>query len=130
MSLHKVNNSYHLRTPVFAWSRLNIRSRTATSSLCRFGSSVELLSFNYVVLIWLFACLLHVLMFDRSQDYNALLWAIQQFFDGHQAVKPASSRTQSAEIFIVGTGYKAPDTIDPRLLDPKFVFDQVLYPFH
>ena len=66
----------------------------------------------------------------RSQDYNALLWAIQQFFDGHQAVKPASSRTQSAEIFVVCTGYKAPDTIDPRLLDPKFVFDQVLYPFH
>jgi FtsJ-like methyltransferase len=61
----------------------------------------------------------------RSQDYNALLWAIQQFFEGHQAVKPASSRSQSAEIFIVGTGYKAPDHIDPRMLDPKHVFDQV-----
>eukprot|EP00953_Heterococcus_sp_UTEX-ZZ885_P025457 13845-Heterococcus_DN1.PRE.1 len=60
----------------------------------------------------------------RSQDYNALLWAIQQFFEGHQAVKPASSRSQSAEIFIVGTGYKAPDHIDPRMLDPKHVFDQ------
>eukprot|EP00953_Heterococcus_sp_UTEX-ZZ885_P025456 13844-Heterococcus_DN1.PRE.1 len=48
----------------------------------------------------------------------------EQFFEGHQAVKPASSRSQSAEIFIVGTGYKAPDHIDPRMLDPKHVFDQ------
>jgi FtsJ-like methyltransferase len=66
----------------------------------------------------------------RSQDYNALLWAIQQFFEGHQAVKPASSRSQSAEIFIVGTGYKAPDHIDPRMLDPKHVFDQVSKRLH
>eukprot|EP00611_Tribonema_gayanum_P012939 TRINITY_DN2365_c0_g1_i1.p1 TRINITY_DN2365_c0_g1~~TRINITY_DN2365_c0_g1_i1.p1 ORF type:complete len:1046 (+),score=376.55 TRINITY_DN2365_c0_g1_i1:217-3354(+) len=60
----------------------------------------------------------------RSQDYNALLWTVQQFFDSYQAVKPASSRSQSAEIFIVGMGYKDPDQIDPRMLDPKHIFDQ------
>lgn len=41
-----------------------------------------------------------------------------------QAVKPASSRSQSAEIFVVGRNYKAPDYIDPRMLDPRHAFQQ------
>lgn len=41
-----------------------------------------------------------------------------------QAVKPASSRSQSAEIFVVGRNYKAPDFIDSRMLDPKHAFQQ------
>lgn len=41
-----------------------------------------------------------------------------------QAVKPASSRSQSAEIFVVGRNYKAPDFIDSRMLDPKHAFRQ------
>jgi len=32
---------------------------------------------------------------------------------------------QSAEIFLVCQGYKAPDTIDPKLLDPKYAFEEV-----
>ncbi|CAM9182039.1 unnamed protein product [Choristocarpus tenellus] len=60
----------------------------------------------------------------RSQDYNSLMWVIQQFFGEHQAVKPASSRSKSAEIFVVGTNYKAPDFIDPRMLDPRHAFTQ------
>jgi AdoMet-dependent rRNA methyltransferase SPB1 len=60
----------------------------------------------------------------RSRDYNAYLWAVRQFFREVKAVKPVSSRSQSAEIFIVCLGYKAPDKIDPKLLDPKAVFDQ------
>ena len=32
---------------------------------------------------------------------------------------------QSAEIFVVALGYKAPDTIDPKLLDPKYAFEDV-----
>ncbi|CAM9839659.1 unnamed protein product, partial [Ectocarpus sp. 13 AM-2016] len=60
----------------------------------------------------------------RSQDYNSLMWVIQQFFEEHQAVKPASSRSQSAEIFVVGRNYKAPDFIDSRMLEPKHAFRQ------
>lgn len=60
----------------------------------------------------------------RSRDYNAYLWAVRQFFREVKAVKPVSSRSQSAEIFIVCLGYRAPDKIDPKLLDPKAVFDQ------
>lgn len=41
-----------------------------------------------------------------------------------QAVKPASSRSQSAEIFVVGRNYKAPDFIDSRMLEPKHAFRQ------
>ncbi|CAM9446618.1 unnamed protein product, partial [Hapterophycus canaliculatus] len=41
-----------------------------------------------------------------------------------QAVKPASSRSQSAEIFVVGRNYKAPDFIDSRMLEPKHAFQQ------
>jgi len=39
--------------------------------------------------------------------------------------KPQSSRNTSAEIFMVCSGYKAPDIIDPRLLDPKFALETV-----
>ena len=39
-------------------------------------------------------------------------------------MKPASSRSQSAEIFVVGRNYKAPDFIDSRMLEPKHAFRQ------
>ena len=52
----------------------------------------------------------------RSQDYNSLLWVIQQLFEDVQAVKPNSSRAQSAEIFLVCMKYTAPNHIDPKLL--------------
>lgn len=39
--------------------------------------------------------------------------------------KPQSSRQTSAEIFMVCQGYKAPDVIDPKLLDPKYALEQV-----
>ena len=42
-----------------------------------------------------------------------------------EATKPHSSRTASAEIFVACRDYKAPDKIDPRLLDPRFVFKDV-----
>lgn len=61
----------------------------------------------------------------RSRDYASFLWIVQQFFRTVQAVKPAASRTQSAEIFLVCQEYLQPDKIDPRMLDPKCVFEQV-----
>eukprot|EP01084_Bolivina_argentea_P295636 509029_1 len=58
----------------------------------------------------------------RSSDYHAFVWATKKFFEKCTTCKPASSRLQSAEIFLLGTGYLAPDKIDPRMLDPRKVF--------
>ena len=61
----------------------------------------------------------------RSQDYNKLLWVLNQLFTQVIAIKPSSSRSQSAEIFMLCKGYVAPDRIDPRILDPAHVFAMV-----
>jgi AdoMet-dependent rRNA methyltransferase SPB1 len=62
----------------------------------------------------------------RSQDYNALMWVFNQLFEKVQAIKPSSSRQQSAEIFVLCLKYRDPHSIDPKLLDPAYVFEEVV----
>lgn len=61
----------------------------------------------------------------RSKDYTALLWAVKHFFGDVIAVKPSSSRMTSTEIFWVCKDYKAPTSIDDKLLNPKHVFEEL-----
>jgi len=61
----------------------------------------------------------------RSKDSASFQWVVKQLFREVTTFKPKASRQQSAEIFYVCQGYYKPDKIDPRLLDPKHIFEFV-----
>ncbi|RDX79116.1 spb1 [Mucuna pruriens] len=64
----------------------------------------------------------------RSQDYSSVVYCLKQLFEKVEVDKPAASRSESAEIYVLGLRYKAPAKIDPRLLDVKHLFQGSLEP--
>ena len=61
----------------------------------------------------------------RSQDFHKLMWVMKQLFDKVEATKPLASRMESAEIFVVCAGYKAPKHLDPKMFSAQAVFADV-----
>ncbi|GAU42160.1 hypothetical protein TSUD_89590 [Trifolium subterraneum] len=64
----------------------------------------------------------------RSQDYNSVMYCMKQLFEKVEVDKPAASRSESAEIYILGIKYLAPAKIDPRILDIKYLFQASAQP--
>lgn len=51
-----------------------------------------------------------------------------QLFEKVEVEKPPASRSESAEIYLLGIKYLAPARIDPRILDIKHLFEASAQP--
>ncbi|AFN83379.1 23S rRNA methyl-transferase [Encephalitozoon romaleae SJ-2008] len=60
----------------------------------------------------------------RSQDYFSLHNILSQLFETVETSKPLSSRSQSAEIFLVCLGFIGEENVDYSLLEPSAVFTE------
>ena len=63
----------------------------------------------------------------RSKDCDKLKWVFNQLFHKVHSTKPLSSRSVSAEIFFVCSGFKfeGASKIDKQYFDPRAVFEEV-----
>jgi AdoMet-dependent rRNA methyltransferase SPB1 len=61
----------------------------------------------------------------RSADYDALLDVCNKLFESVESTKPLSSRSQSAEIFVVCRGFVGEENVDEDVLEPSAVFKEL-----
>merc|ERR1712137_429138 len=94
------------------WSKDAFQQSELVLSACKLACKVLKKNGSFVTKIF------------RSSDYNSLIWVFEKLFAKVEAFKPEASRMQSAEIFVVCSGFKAPAKIDPRFFNSKFIFEQ------
>ena len=61
----------------------------------------------------------------RSENFNSLLWVLKQLFKKVESTKPVASRSESAEIYVICSGYRNPQKVDPKFFKVNEVFSEV-----